>query len=134
MRILRDSNHLQRNSLIHWGTWLGTVILLAAIAFILSEAIPIFNYLIALTGSICFAPLAIALPGWLWLHDYAEYRKGTVWQKIQWCFHIFLILLGAFMCVGGTYGTIKQIVAAYASGIIGSAFDCADNSGSTGFG
>lgn len=132
VRILRDSSHLQRNSILHWSTWLGIVIILAIIAFILSEAIPIFNYLIALTGSICFAPLAITLPGWLWLHDYNHYVKGNLWQKTQWMFHWFLILLGAFMCVGGTYGTVKQIVEAYASGIIGSAFDCADNSGSTG--
>jgi hypothetical protein len=75
VRILRNSSHLQRNSLVHWGTWLSCTIVLGALAFILAEAIPIFSYLIALVGSFCFAPIAICLPGWLWLYDHWEYRK-----------------------------------------------------------
>jgi hypothetical protein len=52
VRILRNSPHLQTNSFIHWGTWLGCTFGLSSISFILAEAIPIFNYLIALTGTI----------------------------------------------------------------------------------
>lgn len=33
--------------------------------------------------------------------------------------------------IGGTYGVVVQIKEAYASGQIGSAFSCADNSNST---
>jgi hypothetical protein len=132
VRILRNSKHLQQNTLVHWGTWLGCTIIIGALAFILAEAIPIFNYLIALTGSICFAPLAISLPGWLWLYDHWDYRKGSLWQKIQFGFHWFLILLGLFFLVGGTYGVVKQIIAAYDSGLIGSAFACGDNSNTVG--
>lgn len=128
VRILRNSPHLQRNSLIHWGTWLSCTIGLGSVAFILAEAIPIFSYLIALTGSICFAPLAICLPAWLWLHDHAEYRRQGVLKKAVYGAHWFFILLGAFVCVGGTYAVIKSIMAAYETGLVGSAFSCADNS------
>ena len=72
VRVLRNSKHLQQNTIVHWGTWLGCTISIGALAFILASAIPIFNYLIALTGTICFAPLAISLPGWLWLHDHCK--------------------------------------------------------------
>ncbi|KAI9736324.1 MAG: hypothetical protein M1834_001210 [Cirrosporium novae-zelandiae] len=131
VRILRHTKHLQDNTLIHWGTWLGSTTSLAAISFLLAEAIPIFNYLIALTGSICFAPLAIALPGFLWLHDHKSWRlDGSVSQKLVYWAHWFLPLLGSFFLVGGTYGVVEEIVAAYASGEIGGAFQCADNSGS----
>jgi hypothetical protein len=129
VRILRDSPHLQRNSLVHWGTWLGCTIGLGSLSFILAEAIPIFSYLIALTGSVCFAPIAICLPAWLWLHDHGEYKSGGVGRKAMWYAHCFMILLGAFVCVGGTYAVINSIIAAYDSGLIGSAFSCADNSG-----
>ncbi|KXS96035.1 hypothetical protein AC578_2276 [Pseudocercospora eumusae] len=132
VRILRKSRHLQDNTLIHWGTWLGCVWSLGFLAFILAEAIPIFNYLIALTGSLCFAPLAISLPGWLWLYDHRDWMKGSLLQQATFWFHALLIPLGLFFLVGGTYGVIKEIVAAYADGLIGSAFSCADNSGSTG--
>jgi len=129
VRILRNSSHLQRNTLVHWGTWLGCTIGLGAMAFVLAQAIPIFSFLIALTGSVCFAPLAIMLPGWLWLHDHAEWRRGGVVKMVAYYAHWLLILIGAFTCVGGTYAVIKMIIAAYDSGVIGSAFSCADNSG-----
>ena len=132
VRVLRNSKHLQQNTVIHWGTWLGCTIGIGSLAFILASAIPIFNYLIALTGTICFAPLAISLPGWLWLYDHWHFKNGNLWQKAQFLFHWFLIFLGLFFLAGGTYGVVKQIVAAYDSGLIGSAFSCADNSNTVG--
>lgn len=102
VRILRGTKHLQSNTVIHWVTWLSCTIGLGVIAFVLAEAVAIFNYLIALTGSVCFAPMAISIPGILWLYDFSEYRKGTLWQKTLFAFHCFLVFLGAFICVGGT--------------------------------
>ena len=45
-----------------------------------------------------------------------------------YAFHVFLVLLGLFLAVGGTYGVVVQIKEAYADGQIASAFSCADNS------
>jgi len=119
VRILRNTRHLQANSVVHWATWLGCTSGLAALAFILAEAIPIFNYLLALTGTICFAPMAISLPGWLWLHDFWHYKDGTMMQKGLWVFHWSLIVLGMFFLIGGTYGVVQEIITAYATGLIG---------------
>lgn len=120
VRILRDSRHLQANTVVHWATWLGLTFGMAALSFILAEAVPIFNYLLALTGSLCFAPMAIMLPGWLWMYDHQEWRgSGRVWQKAVYWAHAALIPLGFFMCVGGTYGVVEVIIEAYASGEIG---------------
>ncbi|KAJ5649601.1 uncharacterized protein N7484_003324 [Penicillium longicatenatum] len=130
VRILRTSRHLQANTAVHWGTWLGCTTSMAAISFILACAIPIFNYVLALVGALCFAPLAISLPGWLWLYSHADYWKGPFFRKIMYGFHLFLTVLGAFMAVGGTYGVIVQINEAYRDGQISGAFSCADNSGS----
>lgn len=131
VRILRNSRHLQANTAVHWGTWLSCVFGMAAISFILACAIPIFNDVLALVGALCFAPLAITLPGWLWLHSHADYWKGNLLRKGTYVFHVFLLFLGAFMAVGGTYGVIVKINQEYRSGQISSAFSCADNSGST---
>ncbi|KAL2211410.1 neutral amino acid permease [Sarocladium strictum] len=130
VRILRNSKHLQANSVIHWGVWLSCTFGLSSLAFILASAIPIFNFLLALTGSICFAPLALILPMLLWFHDYRHWVKGSAKQKCIFGLHIFIVLVGSFLSVGGTYSTVKQIIDAYATGIIGSAFSCADNSNS----
>ncbi|KAK5130907.1 hypothetical protein LTR08_001570 [Meristemomyces frigidus] len=130
VRLLRNTRHLQENTLVHWSTWLGLTFGLGSISFVLAEAIPIFNYLLSLTGSLCFAPIAISLPGWLWMHDHKPWAKGSATQRSAYWFHAFLVPLGAFICVAGTYGVIVQILDAYSSGLIGGAFDCADNSGS----
>ena len=119
VRILRNSRHLQANTVVHWGTWLGLTFGLCSISFILAEAIPIFNYLIAITGSICFAPLALMLPAYLWMHDHKDWLRGSLFKKIAYVLHFLMLLLGAFLLVGGTYGVVKEIQFAYASGLIG---------------
>ncbi|RMY02963.1 hypothetical protein D0868_07707 [Hortaea werneckii] len=119
VRVLRRTRHLQENTITHWVTWLGLTFGRGALAFALAMAIPIFQYLIALTGSICFAPLALSLPGWLWIYDHKSWYKGSALQQAAFCFHAFLIPLGLFILVGGTYGLVEEIIQAYADGTIG---------------
>jgi hypothetical protein len=49
-------------------------------------------------------------------------------KMAMWYGHWLLAAVGAFTCVGGTYAVIDQIIQAYANGMIGQAFSCADNS------
>ncbi|KAL6692404.1 neutral amino acid transporter-like protein [Trichoderma pleuroticola] len=130
VRVLRNSPHLQRNSVIHWASWFSITAGVSAVSFIVASGIPIFNYILALAGSLCFAPLAISLPAYLWLHDHRDWRVGGYLKMTAWAWNAFLVLVGAFMTIGATYGVIQQIINAYADGTIGSAFSCADNSNS----
>lgn len=129
VRILRKTRHLQANTPTHWATWLGCTISLSIIAFVLASAIPVFTYILALVGALCFSPLAISLPGWLWLYCHDHYRKGNAACKIIYGLHVLLVALGCFLAVGGTYGVIVQIIGAYHDGRIDAVFSCADNSG-----
>lgn len=131
VRILRNSDHLQKNSAVHWVAWLGCTLSLSVISFLLATGIPIFNYLVALCGSLTFAPLALGLPGYLWIYDHKHYRTGNWWMATAYWLNWFMILLAAFLTVGGTYGVIQSIVDAYANGEIGGGFSCADNSNSS---
>lgn len=124
VRILRNSKHLQSNSPVHWITWLACTSGLGFLSFVLAEAIPIFNYLLALTGSLCFAPIAISLPGWLWIHDHRAWYRGSAGQKLAYWLHALLIPLGLYFLVAGTYGVIEQIIDAYANGSIGKYMSC----------
>ena len=119
VRILRNSRHLQENTIVHWATWLACTFGLSAIAFVLASAIPIFNYLIALTASVCFAPLALMLPGWLWLYDHGSWRKEGLIKITVWLLHWVMIGAGGLLCVGGTYGVAKEIQRAYDEGLVG---------------
>jgi hypothetical protein len=102
VRILRDSPHLQVNSLVHWATWLGVNIFLGVLSWVLAEAIPIFNYLIALAGSICFAPMSLIFPACLWIYDFGHYRTGAPRQMAFFYLHVLIILVGTLLLVGGT--------------------------------
>lgn len=104
---------------------------MSIVSFLLASGIPIFNYLLALAGSLTFAPLALGLPGYLWIFDHQHYRTASAWKMIVYYLHWVLIGIAAFMTVGGTYGVIQQVIDAYANGEISSAFSCGDNSGSS---
>jgi hypothetical protein len=100
VRLLRDSEHLQKNTFTHWGTWLGVNFTLGSVAFIVAEAVPILNYLLGLAGALCFAPFSLIFPCLLWMSDFKGYRSGTLKQKAQYTFNAFVVVLGAFMVVG----------------------------------
>lgn len=131
VRILRNSAHLQNNSFVHWGTWLGCTVGISIAAFLIASGIPIFSYIIALAGSVCFAPTAMMLPGYLWMFDHGAYRKGSLREKTLYWSHVAVVLIGAFISVGGTYGVVVQVIDAYRTGSIDRAFSCADNSNSS---
>ncbi|KAL2278187.1 hypothetical protein FJTKL_14609 [Diaporthe vaccinii] len=131
VRILRDSVHLQKNSVVHWSVWLACTFAMSVVSFLLASGIPIFNYLLALAGSLTFAPLALGLPGYLWVYDHQHYRQGKWWQVMVYWLNWLMIILAVFLTIGGTYGVIQNIIDAYAQGLIGGAFSCADNSGSS---
>jgi hypothetical protein len=101
VRILRDSKHLQSNSLIHWSTWLGINIVLGGAAFIVAEAVPILNYLLGLAAAICFAPFSLIFPALLYCYDYKGYRTGPMAEKIKYILHVLIVLLGLYMVVSG---------------------------------
>lgn len=131
VRILRNSEHLQKNSMIHWSVWLACTGSMSIVSFLLASGVPIFNYLLALAGSLTFAPLALGLPGYLWVYDHKHYRTGNWWQVIVYFLNWLMIALAVFLTIGGTYGVVQNIIDAYASGEIDKAFSCADNSGSS---
>lgn len=131
VRILRNSKHLQANTLVHWGTWMGCTVILSIIAFLIASAVPIFNYILGLAGSLGFAPIALVLPAWIWLYDHGDWRTASPGKAVAYYLHWLMALIGCFMCVGGTYGVIQSVVDAYAEGTVGSVFSCADNSNSS---
>ncbi|KAF1816887.1 hypothetical protein P152DRAFT_386610 [Eremomyces bilateralis CBS 781.70] len=131
VRFLRNTDHLQRGTFVHWGVWVACTLGLSIISFLIASGIPIFDYIVGLSGSLCLAPLTMGLPPLLWLYDHGDYRKGTIIHKMQFGMHILMATCALFLTVGGTYGVVQQIILAYQTGKISSAFSCADNSNSS---
>ncbi|KAI0521203.1 hypothetical protein F5B22DRAFT_596157 [Xylaria bambusicola] len=101
VRILRNFKHLQQDTVVHWTVWLLCTFTTSVISFLIAWGIPIFNYLLALTGSLTFAPLALGVPGYLWVYDYQHYRKGSFWQQTAYYLNRVMIALAVFLTVGG---------------------------------
>lgn len=101
VRVLRNTRHLQSNSVVHWSTWVGLNICLGVVAFVVAEAVPVFNYLLALLAAVCFAPMSIMLPAMFWMADNKHYWVGGFRGKSIYSAHVGILLLGTFMCVGG---------------------------------
>lgn len=102
VRMLRNTEHLQSNTLVHWSTWIGCNAGVGILAFILAEAIPVFNYILSLEASLFFAPMSLLFPACFWMYEYKQYRGGTVMQKLAYSAHILLAVIACFLIVGGT--------------------------------
>lgn len=102
VRFMRNSPDFQTNTVRHWTTWISMNVVLAFLSFIIAEAIPVFNYILALAASVCLAPESLIIPAFAWFYQYNNYRSGTTKQKMLYALHVFLALLGAFLVVSGT--------------------------------
>ncbi|GAA5999346.1 uncharacterized protein JCM10292_001220 [Rhodotorula paludigena] len=132
VRVLRDSEHLQRKTFRHWATWFSITIGVGVVAFIIAQSIPFFSLLLSFVSAISFTPLAIIVPAILWLWDFGrEYSRGPIHKKLFAAMHVLIILIGAFQVVGGAYAAIQSIRNAYDAGTVASPFSCADNSNSS---
>lgn len=130
---LRGSRHLSSNTPTHWIAWFSCTFGVTTIAYIIASAIPVFDSLVSLVGSLlgtltCFQPM-----GCMWLYD--NWHKGK--ETPNWwcwffkvCFSIFVIVLGCFLTVAGTYGSVTGIMVSYRESGGSAAFSCADNSNS----
>ncbi|KAJ9637426.1 uncharacterized protein PV06_04085 [Exophiala oligosperma] len=128
VRILRNSDHLQKNTVVHWSTWIGVNVSLGVLAFIMCECVPILNYLLGLAGTLCAAPFSLIYPVLLWMYDMKSIQTGKS-HRVFYSLHVFIAVVGVYMVIGGTYSMIRQIISAFADGTIGGVFECADNSG-----
>ena len=71
--------------------------------------------------------------GCMYLYDNwnIEKAKRTVHWYLMVCWSIFVIVIGTFLMVGGTYGSVVGIMESYKESGGSAAFSCADNSKAT---
>lgn len=146
VRVLRGTRHLQSNSITHWATWTGNIAIVCGIGFVVASAIPFFGDLLGLIGALLGTTFQMILPGFMYIYEarpegcptscgrwiMASIRapRETFRARLMVWVSILIILVGMFITVSGTYGSIKSIADGYKTGAIGSAFSCADNSNS----
>ncbi|RSL74787.1 hypothetical protein CEP53_000036 [Fusarium sp. AF-6] len=132
VRLLRDSKHLAANTMVHWATWLGCTFSTAFVAYIIASAIPVFGGLVSLIGALLGTLMSFQPMGCMWLYD--NWSRGKASPSVQWVlmvlFSVSVIIMGTFLMVAGTYGSIVGIIDSYNMDGRSKPFSCADNSGS----
>jgi hypothetical protein len=102
VRLLRNSRHLQASTPVHWVTWIGANVLLGSLSFVISQAVPILDYLLGLTGALFSAPFCLLFPALFWMYDNKGYNTLSASDKARWWLHVLILLIGSFMVIGGT--------------------------------
>ncbi|WVR07863.1 hypothetical protein IAU60_004906 [Kwoniella sp. DSM 27419] len=144
VRILRGSEHLTNNSVRHYATWYSCVLGCVLFSYVIASAIPVFDGLASLVGALFGTVLCIQLmvshpaptladkQGGMWLYDNWHLRseKKGLGFRLLCAWNIFIIALGSFLMVAGTYGAVVGIKDSYAATGGTGAWSCADNSSS----
>ncbi|KAH9918718.1 amino acid transporter [Epithele typhae] len=133
VRLFRGTSHLHTHTARGWAAWLALCLAASASACVLAAAVPIFADLVGITASLFASWYTYGIAGFFWLFDAyhgigkrARGRGLAAWQR-RWGMAALAgatVLAGAFMCVAGTYVSVKLIVDAYREGLVGKPFTC----------
>lgn len=98
-----------------------------AISFIIAEAIPFFDDLVGLIGALLGTFICIQTEAYMWMWDNWREPRTLQW-KLLMAMNIAFFIIGWFLMVAGTYGSVVAINDSFKTGDISSPFSCADNS------
>ncbi|KAK4998787.1 hypothetical protein LTR66_002052 [Elasticomyces elasticus] len=126
VRIFRNSHHLHSHTVRAWSVWIGLVVLMNALGFVLAVGVPIFAYLCGIAAALFASWYTYGLAGAFWIHDTYHLKGSAALRRhwIMWTICILTILVGTFICVAGMYAIVKSLVIAYATGAVGHPFAC----------
>lgn len=87
----------------------------------------------SLIGALLGTLMSFQPMGFMWLHDnwYRKQENKTVWWQVGVCWSVVVIVIGSFLMVAGTYGSIIGIMDSYKESGGSAAWSCADNSNSS---
>lgn len=129
---MRGTKHMTANTVTHWSVWISCTFGVVLIAYIVASAIPVFGGLVSLIGALLAGPMSLQPMGCMWLYD--NWTKGKTEKTMRWksmvVWSVFVILIGTFLMIAGTYSTISDIITSYRTEGGSAAWSCADNSGS----
>ncbi|KAK7463789.1 hypothetical protein VKT23_005728 [Stygiomarasmius scandens] len=127
VRFFRGTHHMYSHSVLGWIVWIVLCFIAITVAFILAVSVPIFSYLIGIAASLFASWYTYGLAGFFFLHDTYHLKGGRDALRsrpIGTFLAVLTILAGAFICVAGTYVSIRLIIDAYNQGIVGKPFTC----------
>ncbi|KAH8689025.1 amino acid transporter [Talaromyces proteolyticus] len=109
VRILRGTDHMHKRSFLAVGSWIAIALVLWIVAWIIAEAIPVFNTLLSLITALFASWFTYGLSGIFWLH----LNKGRYFSSPMKIFltilNLIIVGIGGCLCGLGLYVSGKAI-------------------------
>jgi len=128
---LKGTKDLNNNTPKHWIVWLSCVAGCVLFSYVIASAIPVFSGLVGLVGALFGTFLCTIVTSSLWFYDNWGKSDGSLSRKLIFGLNCAIFLLGWFVTVAGTYGSIEDIIIGYAANGGTRPWACDDNSNST---
>lgn len=106
------------------GSWTAVNVAAYFIAWVIAEAIPSFNQLLALVSALFMGFFSYGVTGIFWLYVNWDRKFSSRRMKAKAVVNILILVIGALLCIFGLIASIKGLVAHKG----GRPFSCADNS------
>ncbi|KAG2416796.1 hypothetical protein HFD88_008012 [Aspergillus terreus] len=125
VRLFRGTDRMHQRSLVSFGSWVLIGLILWTIAWIIAEAIPVFNNLLSLITALFASWFTYGLSGIFWL--FLNWGKYTASPRKMFLTVVNLIIvgIGGCLCGLGLYVSGKAIHDDPSS----ASFSCANNAG-----
>ncbi|CAG8422982.1 unnamed protein product [Penicillium salamii] len=109
VRLFRGTDHMQKRTFLSVGSWTSITLTLWVIAWIISEAVPVFNNLLSLITSLFASWFTYGISGIFWLFlNWKQY--GTSGRKMGLTVvSLGVIAIGACLCGMGLWVSGKAI-------------------------
>ncbi|KAI9932377.1 hypothetical protein ASPWEDRAFT_39737 [Aspergillus wentii DTO 134E9] len=124
LRLYEDSVIRFVNTPKGWITWIAVLLVITIVAWVLAEAIPFFDDLLALSSALLISGFVLYFPPVMWFILLREGKWSDTTNILHGVTCAFVFLLGLLVLVGGTYASIQDILDSYAAGTVGVPFSC----------
>ncbi|SCV67981.1 BQ2448_102 [Microbotryum intermedium] len=126
-QIFREgSRHRTQHTVLGWSTWFVVVTAGWIISFIIGQAIPFFNDLLALISSLFDSWFGYILWALCWFQLYRGRYTETTGRKIEFVVNIAILITGIYFFGAGTYASVQSIINSYHAGAVKTPFTKVD--------
>ncbi|KAF5026989.1 hypothetical protein F66182_862 [Fusarium sp. NRRL 66182] len=129
MKQMNATDEMTANTAKSWGAWLGCATVFWIIAFILANAIPLFDSIVAVQSATTYAWFSFGLSGVFYVCSF----RGTHfedWTRIALlAVNLGMIAFALFLNGAGLWASITEMLDLFATGDnVNGSFSCGDNS------
>lgn len=119
-RAFANSEIRYTNTRRGWMVWIGLVLAITIVAWVIAEAIPVFNALLGLISSLFISGFTLYFPPLFWFMLLKEGSWHSSWRNIGLSvLNVAIFLIGLLVLGSGTYASVQDIINQTASAPFG---------------